>query len=170
MTKKKHEPAHPVDVYVGGMLRKFRLMRGLSQGLLADYVNLTFQQIQKYERGLNRISCSKLYEFAKYLGVNIGRFFDGLPQQYCEVPRTGGTGEEDFALADVNNAGSGYFAENAGSPYPRYNEEIDQLLEGIDEETTATVNKFINLAPKRKAVVAYLIDKLSRGEDDQQLF
>jgi transcriptional regulator with XRE-family HTH domain len=166
MTKNKHELAHPVDVYVGSMLRKFRLMRGMSQGLLADYVNLTFQQIQKYERGLNRISCSKLYEFAKHLGINIGRFFDGLPQQYCEIAKANLAGDEDMALADINSNGMGYLS--GGNP--SYNAEIDQLLEGIDEETVSTVHKFMNLEAKRKAVVAYLIDKLSKGDDDLNFF
>ncbi len=78
MSKKKIDGAHHVDVHVGMMLRKKRLEKGISQYELAHSVNLTFQQIQKYERGINRISCSKLHDFAKFLGTNIDYFFYGL--------------------------------------------------------------------------------------------
>src|SRR3954468_1776927 len=69
---------HPVDVHVGARLKMLRVQRGLSQTAVAESVGLTFQQIQKYENGSNRISASRLVEFARSLGVPIRAFFEGL--------------------------------------------------------------------------------------------
>lgn len=68
--------SNPVDVYVGGRLRLRRTLLGLSQEKLADAIGLTFQQVQKYERGTNRISASRLYQFSKILEVPVAYFFD----------------------------------------------------------------------------------------------
>ena len=68
----------PIDVGVGARIRIRRRELGVSQGLLAEHLNLTFQQVQKYERGANRVSASKLYEIAKSLQTSISYFFDGL--------------------------------------------------------------------------------------------
>ena len=65
-----------VDIQVGARLRVIRLSRGLSQEKLAGLVDVTFQQIQKYERGTNRISAGRLYEMARVLGVEVQSFFD----------------------------------------------------------------------------------------------
>jgi transcriptional regulator with XRE-family HTH domain len=69
---------NPVDVHVGRRVRLRRRELGVSQAWLADRLGLTFQQIQKYERGANRISASKLYAIAKLLEVPITYFFEGL--------------------------------------------------------------------------------------------
>lgn len=69
--------ANQVDIYVGSRIFKFRRLSGLSQKALARQTNMTFQQIQKYEKGANRISTQKLYDFSKILGVKIDDFFDG---------------------------------------------------------------------------------------------
>jgi transcriptional regulator with XRE-family HTH domain len=69
----------PVDVHVGQRLRLRRSIMGVSQTQLAEKVGLTFQAIQKYERGENRISASRLYQFAQILGVPVAYFFDELP-------------------------------------------------------------------------------------------
>jgi transcriptional regulator with XRE-family HTH domain len=69
---------HPVDVHVGSKLRVFRTQRDLSQTSLGKRVGLTFQQIQKYEKGTNRIGASRLHEFARALDVPIEAFFTGL--------------------------------------------------------------------------------------------
>nr|WP_184045915.1 helix-turn-helix transcriptional regulator [Roseospira visakhapatnamensis] len=71
----------PVDVYVGRRLRKQRTLLKLSQEQLARAVGVTFQQIQKYERGSNRISASRLYDIAKVLGVPINFFFDHIEDE-----------------------------------------------------------------------------------------
>ena len=69
---------NPIDVHVGGRIRARRRHLGLSQERLADALGLTFQQVQKYERGANRVSASKLFEVSKTLGVRVGDFFEGM--------------------------------------------------------------------------------------------
>jgi transcriptional regulator with XRE-family HTH domain len=69
---------NPIDVHVGLQVRLRRKSLGISQEKLADALGLTFQQVQKYERGANRVSASKLYEIARTLSVPISWFFEGL--------------------------------------------------------------------------------------------
>ena len=63
--------AHPVDIHVGGRVREQRKRKGMSQGELGDSLGLTFQQIQKYERGANRIGASRLYQLSRILDVPV---------------------------------------------------------------------------------------------------
>ena len=70
---------NPVDVHVGERIRRRRRALGVSQDRLADQLGLTFQQVQKYERGANRVSASKLYQIARALQASIPYFFEGLP-------------------------------------------------------------------------------------------
>lgn len=69
---------HPIDIHVGARIRAQRVMRGLTQSDLARLVGISFQSVQKYEQGENRVSASRLYEFARALGVAPQHFFDGL--------------------------------------------------------------------------------------------
>lgn len=71
---------HPVDVHVGKRLKALRELRGLTQSDVAKALDLSFQQIQKYELGRNRISASKLYAIAGKLGVQVSYFFEGLDE------------------------------------------------------------------------------------------
>ncbi|ARJ64398.1 XRE family transcriptional regulator [Magnetospirillum sp. ME-1] len=73
---------NPIDVHVGGRLRLRRTLLGLSQEALGEALGLTFQQIQKYERGVNRIGASRLYDLARALDVPVEYFYDEMP---CEV-------------------------------------------------------------------------------------
>ena len=77
------------DTYVGSRVRMRRLMLGVSQGALADQLGLTFQQVQKYEKGTNRISASRLQEMCHILQVPVAFFFDGGPQTGGQSPRRG---------------------------------------------------------------------------------
>jgi transcriptional regulator with XRE-family HTH domain len=70
-----------VDVHVGKRIRARRRLCKISQVELANSIGLSFQQIQKYERGLNRVSASKLYAIAKHLGAPISHFFEGLEDE-----------------------------------------------------------------------------------------
>ena len=72
-----HGP-HPIDIHVGARIRAQRVVRGLTQSDLARLVGISFQSVQKYEQGENRVSASRLYEFAQVLGVSPQHFFDGL--------------------------------------------------------------------------------------------
>jgi len=67
----------PIDCLVGNNIRILRLERGLSQSDLAERLGVTFQQIQKYEKGVNRIGSGRLARFSQVLGVSVGRFFQG---------------------------------------------------------------------------------------------
>lgn len=72
--------SQPIDRHLGAVVRAHRKARGMSQVDLAQHLGLTFQQIQKYERGINRISASALYEIASALDVPVSALFDGLPE------------------------------------------------------------------------------------------
>ncbi len=83
-TKKKRLPAgtpNPVDVHVGKRLRLRRTLLGMTQVVLGNKVGLTFQQIQKYERGANRIGASRVYEFSGIMGVPVSFFFEDMPKE-----------------------------------------------------------------------------------------
>jgi transcriptional regulator with XRE-family HTH domain len=69
---------HPVEAYVGNKVREARTYNGLSQTKLGNMTGVTFQQIQKYEKGVNRIGSSRLYEFSQILRVPVSYFFEGL--------------------------------------------------------------------------------------------
>jgi transcriptional regulator with XRE-family HTH domain len=71
---------NPIDVHVGRRLRLRRTLMGMSQERLGQLLGLTFQQIQKYERGVNRIGSSRLYELGQILDVPISFFFDDMAQ------------------------------------------------------------------------------------------
>src|ERR1700689_2334712 len=70
---------NPTDRHVGGRIRMRRMMPGMSQTELGDAVNITFQQVQKYEKGTNRVSASRMQQFGKILNVPVTYFFDGAP-------------------------------------------------------------------------------------------
>jgi transcriptional regulator with XRE-family HTH domain len=70
---------NPVDRHVGSRVRMRRMMLGMSQGKLGDALGLTFQQVQKYEKGTNRISASRLQHIAQIVQVTAAFFFEGAP-------------------------------------------------------------------------------------------
>jgi transcriptional regulator with XRE-family HTH domain len=76
--------SHPVDVHVGKRIRHRRWMNGTTQQQLAEKVGIKFQQIQKYETGMNRVSASRLWDIAGVLGVPVSFFFEGLTEQTDE--------------------------------------------------------------------------------------
>ncbi len=75
---------HQVDVHVGKRIRHRRWMNGTTQQQLAEQVGIKFQQIQKYETGMNRVSASRLWDIARSLGVPVAFFFEGMD---VEVPK-----------------------------------------------------------------------------------
>ena len=72
--------SHPVDEHVGKRIRHRRWMVGMTQQQLADRVGIKFQQIQKYETGMNRVSASRLWDIAEALTVPVSFFFEGLDE------------------------------------------------------------------------------------------
>ncbi len=81
--------SNPVDVHVGGRVRVRRMMMGLSQEKLGDHLGLTFQQVQKYERGANRIGASRLFDLARVLSVPVQFFFDEMADDLTAAAATG---------------------------------------------------------------------------------
>ena len=102
-------PLHPVDVHVGMRLRQRRSLLGMTQDAVGKAVGLTFQQIQKYECGWNRMGSSRLFEFAKVLGVPVSYFFDDMPSNVLagrplsERGRKGGFGEAATPFGEEKN-------------------------------------------------------------------
>lgn len=78
--------AHPIDETVGAKVCELRQLNGLSQAALADKLGISFQQVQKYEKGANRISASKLFEISRVLEVPVEVFFE-------EATRDGANGQ-----------------------------------------------------------------------------
>ena len=93
--------SHPVDVHVGARMRQRRSLLGMSQTNLGTAVGLTFQQIQKYERGSNRIGSSRLFEFSKVLDVPVSYFFDEMPANALSGRPMSGRGKKGFGEAST---------------------------------------------------------------------
>lgn len=92
------EAPDPVDISVGGRLRQRRTLLGMSQEKLGRAVGLTFQQIQKYERGVNRIGASRLLQLSRVLGVPIAYFFDDVP-----APKSGRAAQQAVTAAPAQD-------------------------------------------------------------------
>lgn len=133
---------NPVDLHVGARVRMRRRMRGVSQEKLADCLGLTFQQVQKYERGANRISASKLYEIAASLQTPIGYFFEGLadPATAVEGFANGEGGSEqvvhDFLMTTEGLELAGLFPRLRRG---RLRRRFLDLVRAIVEEETGEV-------------------------------
>jgi transcriptional regulator with XRE-family HTH domain len=78
----------PVDIHVGMRIRLRRTLIGMSQEQLAAALNITFQQVQKYERGMNRISASRLYQASRALGVPVSWFFEEMSEAAAAASAT----------------------------------------------------------------------------------
>lgn len=81
--REKKEGLNEVDVFVGQRLRELRMLAGLSQSDVASALGLTFQQLQKYERGFNRVSASRLFKLAQFFRVPVSVFFEGLEERHA---------------------------------------------------------------------------------------
>jgi transcriptional regulator with XRE-family HTH domain len=98
---------NPTDKYVGSRVRMRRLMLHMSQERLADQLGLTFQQVQKYEKGTNRISASRLQEISRILEVPVPFFFEGAPQA-AGGPRRGDDGASLAYITDFLGHADGH--------------------------------------------------------------
>src|SRR3954447_8504909 len=79
MTEENKKKPNPIDIHVGSRVRLRRNMLGMSQEKLGENLGITFQQIQKYEKGTNRIGASRLQHIARVLSVPVAFFFEGAP-------------------------------------------------------------------------------------------
>jgi transcriptional regulator with XRE-family HTH domain len=104
--------ANPTDKHVGGRLRMRRLMLGMSQTHIADALGVTFQQVQKYEKGTNRVSASRLQHLSQILQVPVPFFFEGAP-----------------AVSGIPQAAKG---TTAAAPSPVYVTDFLATSDGLD--------------------------------------
>ncbi len=95
--------ANPIDAQVGNRVRIRRMLIGMSQEKLGDLLGLTFQQVQKYEKGVNRIGAGRLYEISRILGVPIDFFYEGV----ASVPEPAGFAESRGAPPVMEFVSSG---------------------------------------------------------------
>jgi len=84
-TVREHGP-HPVDVHVGNRVRQRRSLLGMSRTQLAELLGVTFQQVQKYERGTNRMASSRLFQLSRILDVPVSYFFAEMPHTVSTDP------------------------------------------------------------------------------------
>ena len=87
----------PVDVHVGARIRLRRTLMGMSQERLGDALGLTFQQVQKYERGINRVGASRLFDLSRILDVPISFFYDNMDPAQASSGSAGFGGVQGFA-------------------------------------------------------------------------
>jgi transcriptional regulator with XRE-family HTH domain len=106
MSSEKESRPSPIDVHVGSRIRLRRTLLGMSQERLGDSLGLTFQQVQKYERGVNRVGASRLFDLSRVLDVPISFFFDDMPDSLAAAfggnpsRRTSGTADSADPFGD----------------------------------------------------------------------
>jgi transcriptional regulator with XRE-family HTH domain len=104
--REKESRASPIDVHVGTRIRLRRTLLGMSQERLGEALGLTFQQVQKYERGVNRVGASRLFDLSRVLDVPIAFFFDDMPEPLAAAHgaqsfrRVGGFAEAQEGFGD----------------------------------------------------------------------
>jgi transcriptional regulator with XRE-family HTH domain len=86
--EKSSRRPNPIDVHVGSRVRFRRMLLGMSQEKLGEKLGLTFQQVQKYEKGINRIGASRLFDLAQVLGVSVQFFYEEAPAADTSQPAT----------------------------------------------------------------------------------
>ena len=97
----RSENPDPIDIHVGARLRMRRNLVGMSQEQLGKALGLTFQQIQKYERGINRMGSSRLYHIARLLSVPVSFFFEEIPAKLGLAPQPGFAESEQTPLEEA---------------------------------------------------------------------
>ncbi|MEJ0063400.1 MAG: helix-turn-helix transcriptional regulator [Alphaproteobacteria bacterium] len=141
----------PIDIHVGQRLRQRRMLLGMSQEKLGDAVRLTFQQIQKYERGANRMGASRLFRIAQILSVPVSYFYGDMPAHIA---------------ADTNAQAQTGFAEGTGQ-----SALLDEAATPNDllqkRETLDLVRAFYKITdPKQRRKMLELIKAIAGGESE----
>lgn len=128
-TRQDDEGPHPVDTHVGAKVKSRRLMLGLSQEELAKSIGLTFQQVQKYERGTNRISISRLSDISKALKVSMDYFLDG-----CAAATAGAS--KKIAIKGVSDTPQAML-----EPDPMTKRDVLELVRAYEQIGTPALKK-----------------------------
>lgn len=145
MSKKKTKGSPgPVDIHVGQRLKMRRSLLGLSQEKLAEAVGLTFQQIQKYERGINRVSAGRLFQFSKILDVPITYFYE-------QMGKDAETHMKNFGMAD--NEQEGFTPE-------------DNIMERKETTDLLRVYYSIKSPEARKDIMKFIKSMAQKIQDD----
>jgi len=100
MAKRKKDAPDPIDCHVGARIKARRTGLGISQAEMGRALGVTFQQVQKYENGSNRVGSSNLFRIATLLGVGVGYFFEGLSADHAEAPDGNGLTDRPQATFD----------------------------------------------------------------------
>src|SRR5689334_23212453 len=125
----------PIDVHVGSRIRLRRTLLGMSQERLGEALGLTFQQVQKYERGVNRVGASRLFDLSRVLDVPISFFFDDMPES------TGlGQGRKPASLSGSHSFGFAEPHEGFGEDALNRRETLE-LVRAYSRITDAAVRK-----------------------------
>ena len=120
--KKKNMKKQDVDIFVGKRLRLRRTMMGLSQEAIAKAVGITFQQVQKYEKGTNAMNANRLFEFAHFMSVPVAYFFEGLESAAGNAPV--GFAEEATAFDHKNRSVSDRESLEMMKAFKRIKEQV----------------------------------------------
>jgi transcriptional regulator with XRE-family HTH domain len=129
--------ANPIDAQVGNRLRLRRMMIGMSQERLGELLGLTFQQVQKYEKGVNRIGAGRLFEIARILGVPIQYFYESVSQQLAGAPGFAET--ESPPVLEFVSSGEGLQLSLAYMRIkdPKVRKRVLDLVKSLSEDVSA---------------------------------
>jgi transcriptional regulator with XRE-family HTH domain len=129
---------NPVDIHVGSRVRYRRMIIGMSQEKLGEKMNLTFQQIQKYEKGTNRIGASRLFQLSKILEVPVGYFFEDAFAASAPSNQVTGLREpqQEALLLDFLNSREGLDLNRAFAKIhdPKVRRRVIDLVRALSEE------------------------------------
>jgi transcriptional regulator with XRE-family HTH domain len=120
---------NPVDVYVGQKLKARRTLIGMTQEKLAEATGITFQQVQKYEKGRNRLSASRIFQFSRVLNIPVAYFFDG------------------FFSSDTLIGLQGGFADNAQEAFESEADAADDVM--LQKETIDLVRTYYTITDEK---------------------
>jgi hypothetical protein len=144
------KPTNPIDVHVGGRVRMRRIEVDMSQQVLGGHIDLTFQQVQKYEKGMNRIGASRLQQIGKILEVPVAYFFEGAPGGW----EPGGDGDGRTANTFLEFLGTRDGQSLIGSfsmiPDVKLRRSIVDLVERVAAIGKSDPSKPRRARPKRK--------------------
>jgi transcriptional regulator with XRE-family HTH domain len=127
----------PIDVHVGSRIRLRRTLLGMSQERLSDALSITFQQVQKYERGANRVGASRLFDISRVFNVPIGFFFEDMLEGMDATPVSGPRGRM-------------YGSAENQEPFP--NREIDNFTKRETLELVRAYYRITNRAIRKQMI------------------